>query len=120
MIEAKSSPVPSSSSHLGYGVRILLANISPKARGINCDIGEGTSTEKPSHGECQQDNLPAQVEGLLAEVVSSQGCGQPYQGDPDTRPRCWGCGKRGRNCWNLDQNWSRDVQMQGNSKTPLN
>ena len=65
-----------------------------QARGVNCDTAEGTSTEKPGHGECEQDDLLAQVKGLLAEVVS-QGCGHPYQGDPDTRPQCWGCGKRG-------------------------
>ena len=94
-----------------------------QARGVSCDTIEGTSTEKPGHGECRQDDLLARVKGLLAEVVSSQGRGHPYQGDPDTRPQCWGCGKRGhikRNCWNLCGNWSRDVQTQGNSKTPLN
>ena len=93
-----------------------------QVRGVNCDTAEGTSTEKPGHGECGQDDLLAQVKGLLAEVVS-QGRGHPYQGDPDTRPQCWGCGKRGhikRNCWNLGGNWSRDVQTQGNSKSPLN
>ena len=94
-----------------------------QARGVNCDTPEGSSTEKPGLGECRQDDILAQVKGLLAEVISSQGRGQPYQGDPDTRPQCWGCGKREhikRNCWNPGGNWSRDVQMQGNSKTPLN
>ncbi|KAK2549099.1 hypothetical protein P5673_030468 [Acropora cervicornis] len=93
-----------------------------QARGVNCDTAEGTSTEKPGHGECGQDDLLAQVKGLLAEVAS-QCSGHPYQGDPDTRPQCWGCGKRGhikQNCWNLGGNWSRDVQTQGNSKAPLN
>ena len=93
-----------------------------QARGVNCDTAEGTSTEKPGHWECGQDDLLAQVKGLLAEVAS-QGRGHPYQGDPDTRPQCWGCGKSGhikRNCWNLGTNWSRDVQTQGNSKAPLN
>ena len=93
-----------------------------QARGVNCHTAEGTSTEKPGHVECRQDDLLAQVKGLLAEVVSSQGLVQSYQGVPDTRPQCWGCGKRGhikRNCWNLGGNWSRDVQTQGNSKTPL-
>ena len=66
-----------------------------QARGVNCDTAEGNSTEKPVHGECRLDDLLAQVKGLFAEVVSSQGRGQPYQGDPDTSPQCWGCGKRG-------------------------
>ena len=93
-----------------------------QAHGVNCDTAEGISTDRPGHGECRQDDLRAQVKGLLAEVAS-QGRGHPYQGDPDTRPQCWGCGKRGhikRNCWNLGGNWSRDVQTQGNSKAPLN
>lgn len=58
-----------------------------QAHGVRCDTPERTSTEKPGHGECQQDDLLAQVKGLLAEVVSSQGRSQPYQGDPDTGPR---------------------------------
>ena len=90
-----------------------------QARGVICDTAEGTSTETPGHGECRQDDLLAQAKGLLAEVVSSQGRGQLYQGDPDSRPRCWGCRKRGhikRNCRNIGGNWSRDVQTQGNSK----
>ena len=94
-----------------------------QARGVNCDTVEGTSTEKPDRDECRRDDVLAQVKGLLAEVVSSQGRVQPNQRDWDTRPQCWGCGKRGhikRNCWNHGGNWSRGVQMQGNSQTPLN
>jgi len=64
-----------------------------QARGVNCNTAEGTSTEKPGHGECGQDDLLTQVKGLLAEVVS-QGCDHPYQGDPDTRQQCWGCRKK--------------------------
>ena len=36
-----------------------------QARGVNCDTAEGTSTKKPGHGECGQDDLLAQVKGCL-------------------------------------------------------
>ena len=36
-----------------------------QARGVNCDTAEGTSTERPGHGECGQDDLLAQVSCLL-------------------------------------------------------
>ena len=40
-------------------------------RGMYCGAAEGSSTDEPDRGKSQQDDVLAQVKGLLAEVVSS-------------------------------------------------
>ena len=71
-----------------------------------CGATEGSSTDEPDRGKYQQDDVLAQVKGLLAKVLSSQSFGPPL---------CWACGKRGhvkRDCWKVGGNKSRDMQNQ--------
>ena len=75
-------------------------------RGMYCGAAEGNSTNEPDHGKSQQDDVLAQVKGLLAEVVSSQSFGPP---------QCWACGKRDhlrRDCWKVGRTKSRGMQNQ--------
>ena len=63
-----------------------------------CGTSEGSSTDEPGCGKSQQDDVLAQVKGLLTEAVSSQSFGLP---------QCWACGKRGhlkQDCWKVGRN----------------
>ena len=56
---------------------------------------EESSTDEPGCGKSREDDVLAQVKGLLTEGASSQSFGLP---------QCWACGKRGhlkQDCWKV-------------------
>lgn len=75
-------------------------------RGMYCGAAEGSSTDEPDRAKSLQDDVLAQVKGLLAEVVPSYSFGPP---------QCWACARKGylkRDRWKVRKNKSRDMQNQ--------